>query len=132
MIGLDTNVLVRYVVQDDAQQSEAAGRLIEGQCTPDSPGYVSTVVLAELVWVLRDAYEYEKGIVVSVIRQILQTSELAVEERALAWAALTEFEQGAADFADCLVSHGNHARGCDRTYTFDRKAARGRYFELLA
>ncbi len=132
MIGLDTNVLVRYVVQDDPQQSEVAGRLIEGQCTPDSPGYVSTVVLAELVWVLRDAYEYEKGIVVSVVRQILQTAELTVEEPALAWAALTEFEQDAADFGDCLISHGNHARGCNRTYTFDEKAARGRHFERLA
>ena len=67
MIGLDTNVLVRYVVQDDPRQSKAAGCLIEGRCTPDSPGYVSTVVLAEFAWGLRGAYEYEKGIVVSVL-----------------------------------------------------------------
>ena len=131
MIGLDTNVLIRYVVQDDPRQSEAAGRLIEGRCTPDSPGYVSTMVLGEIARVLRGGYEYEKGIVVSVLRQILQTAELAVEKPALAWAALIEFEQGAADFADCLVSHGNHGQGCSQTYTFDRKAARGRYFELL-
>ncbi len=130
MIGLDTNVLVRYVVQDDPEQSEAASRLIEGQCTRDSPGYVSTLVLAELVWVLRGAYRYDKLIVVSVLRQVLQTVELSVEDPTLAWAALSDFESGDADFADCLIGHGNYDAGCSCTYTFDRKAAQGRHFEL--
>ena len=77
------------------------------------------------------AYRYEKPVVASVIRQILRTAEFAVEERATAWSALREFEAGAADFADCLIAHRNHARGCTRTYTFDRSAARGRYFALV-
>jgi predicted nucleic-acid-binding protein len=131
VIGLDTNVLVRYVVQDDPQQSELAGCLIETECTPESPGFVSNLVLVELAWVLRGAYDFEKSVVVSVLRQILQTAELMVEEPGLAWAALTEFEQGKADLADCLIGYGNYARGCSRTYTFDRKAAQGRHFELL-
>ena len=66
MIGLDTNVLARYIVQDDLGQAEAAARLIEGRCAPRSPGYVSVPVLVELVWVLAGAYRYERGVVAGV------------------------------------------------------------------
>ena len=72
MIGLDTNVLVRYIVQDDPDQSAAAERLIEGRCTAQAPGYVSVLVLAELVWVLTSAYDYKKVAVIPVIRQLLR------------------------------------------------------------
>ena len=131
MIGIDTNVLARYIVQDDPVQSEAAVRLIEGRCTAHSPGYVGVPVLMELVWVLTAAYRYEKSVVASVLHQILRTTEFVVENRETTWSALREFEAGAADFADCLIAHRNHARGCTRTYTFDRRAARGRYFALV-
>ena len=73
-----------------------------------------------MAWVLSGAYGYEKAIILSVLRQILATAELAVEDPALAWGALGEFEQGSADFADYLIGHGNHAHGGSRTYTFDR------------
>lgn len=132
MIGLDTNVLARYIVQDDAAQARAATSLIEGQCTAQAPGYVGVPVLVELVWVLTAAYRYEKSVVASVIRQILMTAELLVEDRETAWAALREFEAGSVDFADCLIARRNHERGCARTYTFDRRAAAGsRFFSLL-
>ena len=131
MIGVDTNVLARYIVQDDPGQADAAVRLIEGRCTAQSPGYVSVPVLMELVWVLTAAYRYEKSIVASVIRQILRTTEFVVDERETAWSALREFEMGTADFADCLIAHRNYARGCTQTYTFDRRAARGRRFALV-
>lgn len=131
MIGLDTNVLVRYIVQDDPAQAAAAERLIEGRCTPQSPGYVGVPVLVELVWVLTAAYRYERPVVSSVVRQLLRTAEFLVEDRETAWIALREFEEGGADFADCLIGHRNRARGCDRTYTFDRGAARGHHFTLV-
>ena len=131
MIGLDTNVLVRYIVQDDPEQAEAAERLIESRCTAQSPGYVGVPVLVELVWVLTAAYRYDRPVVASVIRQLLRTAELQVEHRETAWSALREFEAGGADFADCLIGHRNRARGCDRTYTFDRGAARGLHFTLV-
>ena len=131
MIGLDTNVLVRYLVQDDAAQAEAAERLIEGRCTRESPGLVSAVVLAELAWVLKGAYSQDRTTVVSVLRQILQTAELVVDAPDVVWAAVSDFEQGGADFADCLIAHGNFAAGCAVTYTFDKGAAKGRHFELL-
>ena len=131
MIGLDTNVLVRYIVQDDPEQSLAATRLIESRCTVQSPGWVGVTVLMELVWVLTTAYRYEKAVVASVIRQLLRTTELMVEDRETAWTALREFETGNADFADCLLSHRNHASGCTQTYTFDRRAECCRHFALV-
>lgn len=131
MIGLDTNVLVRYIVEDDAEQARAATRLVESTCTEESNGYVSVVVLVELVWVLAAAYEYEKDVIGSVLGQILSTTEFTVEDGDLAWHALREFENGNADFADCLLAHRNRSRGCSTTYTFDRKAAKGRHFTLV-
>ena len=131
MIGLDTNILARYIVQDHPVQSAAATRLIEGQCSAEAPGFVSVPVLLELVWVLTSAYGYDKAVVVLVIRQVLRTAELAVEDRPVIWAALRDFESGSADFADYLIAHRNHARGCRHTCTFDRRAAQGRYFSLV-
>ena len=128
---LDTNVLVRYIVQDDPEQAEAAERLIESRCTAQSPGYVGVLVLVELAWVLTAAYRYERRVVASVLRQVLRAAEFLVEDRETAWSALREFEAGGADFADCLVGHRNRARGCDRTYTFDRGAARRHHFALV-
>ena len=131
MIGLDTNILVRYIVQDDPEQAVAVVRLIEGGCTAQSPGYVSVPVLVELVWVLTTAYHQEKAVVIPVMRQILRTAEFAVEDRDTVWAALREFEFGAADFADYLIAHRNHAHGCTCTYTFDRRSARGNHSALV-
>ena len=128
MIGLDSNVLVRYIVQDDPEQAVAASRLIEGQCTERSPGRVNLVVLVELAWVLTKAYHYEKADVARVVRQLLRTTEFDIEDSDAVWAALREFEAGAADFADHLIARRNRNAGCGRTYTFDRRAAAGRHF----
>ena len=130
MIGLDTNILVRYILQDDPEQAAIAGRLIENQCTAHSPGYISILVLVELVWVLATGYSYEKRNIVSTIHQILITNEFTVEDRETVWAALRDYERGSSDFADCLISHRNHTKGCTQTFTFDRKAARGKHFTL--
>ena len=130
MIGLDTNILVRYILQDDPEQAAIAGHLIESQCTAHSPGYISILVLVELVWVLTTGYSYEKRRVASTIHQILITNEFTVEDRETVWAALREYERGSSDFADCLISHRNHTKGCTETYTFDLKAARGSHFTL--
>lgn len=131
MIGFDTNVLVRYIVQDDPVQADAATRLIESRCTAQTPGYVSVLVLMELVWVLTTAYRYKKSTVAAVIAQILRTAEFTVEDRDTVWAALRTIEARTAEFADCLIASRNHARGCAETYTFDRRAARGRYMTLV-
>lgn len=132
MNGLDTNVLVRYIVQDDPKQSKAANRLMEKRCTTGDPGWISLPVLVELVWVLTGAYGYSRSIVQRVLHQLLSTAELRVEEPDLAWAALRAYENGSADFSDYLIGIGNRRRGCKTTFTFDRKAGGSDWFSVVA
>ena len=131
MIALDTNVLVRYIVQDDPAQAAAATRLIESECRADDPGMVSSVTLCELVWVLGRGYRTAKARIVSVLRAILSAEELQAEDPELAWRALGHFEAGAADFADYLVGATNRSRGATTTYTFDKTAAASELFTLI-
>lgn len=102
MIGLDTNVLVRYVTQDDPVQSPKASRLIESLTTA-SPGFVSLVSVVELVWVLQSSYQSAKSEVVAVLETLLRTRELTVEHPDVIWQALRRFTSTRADFADCLI-----------------------------
>lgn len=131
MIGLDTNVLLRYIVRDDAAQAKAASRFIEGRCSKDQPGHVSHVVLADLAWVLGRGYGYDKAEVVKVLAAIMSSAELKVQESALAWAALRAFQSGQADFADYLIGAVNEVCGCSATFTFDRRAAKSGWHSLV-
>ena len=123
MIGLDTNVLVRYVSQDDAKQSPKASRLIES-LTVDSPGYVSLVSVVELVWVLAGCYALSKDEICEVLDTLLRTKELVVANADIVWKALRLFKSGKADFADCLIELSAQEAGCSYTATFDRDAAK--------
>ncbi|MGH8403114.1 MAG: PIN domain-containing protein [Gammaproteobacteria bacterium] len=133
MIALDTNVLVRYIVQDDTAQAKKAAALIESRCTSESPGFVDVVVLCELVWVLETAYGYGRDIVARVVRQLLGTAELAVASADQAWTALRAYESSSGDFADYLIAIRNRDAGCTATFTFDKKAAAAAIgmFELI-
>ena len=124
MIGLDTNILVRYITQDDPSQSVIASRLIETRCSKANPGRISQIVLCELVWVLRRAYGYEKSQLIALLDQILVTAELDIENEELAWKALAAWRDGAADYSDYLLALTNQAAGCECTYSFDSKLAR--------
>ncbi len=130
MIGLDTNVLVRYLTQDDPDQAARASRIMETCCTKDEPGLVSLVVLCELVWVLGGAYGYEKKLVIEVLEQIMAISELQVEAEDIARSALAAFRQGSADFADYVIIISNRARGSTVTYSFDKKLAGHEYARM--
>ncbi len=122
MIGLDTNVLVRYLTHDDPVQTAAAVKVI-GSLLPDAPGFVSLVVIAELVWVLEAAYQFKKKEVEQVLETLLRSRELVVERAEIAWLALRKFNASRADFFDCLIERSGHAAECQHTVTFDRKAA---------
>ena len=124
MIGLDTNILLRYITQDDPQQASRATRLIERRCTKQSRGRITLIVLCELVWVLRGAYRYSKSQIVAVLDQILVTAEFEIENEELAWKALEAWRVGPADYSDYLLVLSNQVAGCDLTYTFDAKLAR--------
>lgn len=124
MIGLDTNVLVRYIAQDDPAQSARAVQFIEKECSVEQPGFIALVTLVELVWVGESCYGLKKNQVVSSLRYILSIKQLIVQDTEVAWQALRLFESGHADFADYLVERIAHANGCTTTVTFDKKAAR--------
>ena len=132
MIGLDTNVLVRYIVRDDARQAERATTLIETACTAETPGFVNLVVLCETAWVLARGYKYDRKIVSDVIRGILTSVELEVEESETVWRALSSYEAGKADFSDFIIGSHNRNRQAAPTYTFDRTAAAHADFSLVA
>ena len=130
MIGLDTNVLVRYVAQDDSRQSPKATRLIES-LTVDAPGYVSLVSVVELVWVLTGCYASNKGEICEVLETLLRTKEIIVAHADTVWKALRLFKESKADFADCLIERSANEAGCSHTTTFDRDAARHCGMQLI-
>ena len=130
MIGLDTNVLVRYLTQDDPKQAERANNLILSQCTIQEPGQIALVVLCELVWVLRGAYGYPKALVIETMENLLASRELEIENASIAASALLAFKRGPADFADYVIVFTNWAAGCELTYSFDRKLAKHRFVRI--
>jgi predicted nucleic-acid-binding protein len=122
MIGLDSNVLARYIAGDDASQSAAAARVIES-LSAESPGFVPLVVIAELVWVLQYSYRLNKHEIAEVVEKLLRSAELMLENAEIVAQALREFRRSRADFADCLIERSAHAAGCQHTVTFDKRAA---------
>ncbi|MBI2922942.1 MAG: type II toxin-antitoxin system VapC family toxin [Planctomycetes bacterium] len=131
MIALDTNILVRYLVRDDARQAAASTKLIESGCTPEEPGFVSQVVLAELSWVLDSVYGYGRADIQRALLGILSTRSFTVEDPEIAWRALNEYQDGKADFADYLIGLAGKTAGAEATVTFDRSASGSGLFLFL-
>ena len=131
MIGLDTNVLVRYLVKDDPAQARIAAQVIARECTRDDPGFINRIVLCEIVWVLETAYGYSKETIAGVLEKVFRTSQFHVEDIQTAWTAFRLYQSGKADFADCLLGAVNSRHGCERTVTFDQQAGKLDGFELL-
>ena len=131
MIGLDTNVVIRYLVQDDKKQSAAATRFIEKSLTKDTPGYINHISLCEIVWVLQSCYGVTKPQVREIIDGLLTTKQLNVENVEVTWKALRAFDANSADFCDALIGQVNIHSGCEYTATFDKKAASLPGFDLL-
>lgn len=132
MIGLDTNVLVRYFTEDDPTQSKLARDLFERRLSKTTPGFVSTVVLVELVWVLTRAYASPRQVVADIIEGLLTSPVIVFENKVQVRKALADYRATGADFGDCLIGRGNEAAGCSATMTFDRAAAKLPGFKLLA
>ncbi len=130
MIGLDTNVVVRYLTHDDRVQTTAAVKLFHS-FSPEEPGFLSLVVVTELIWVLETCYSFNKKEIVQVLESLLRSKELIVERAEVAWQALRNFAAGNADFSDCLVERCGNEAGCLHTFTFDQKAAAGAGMQLL-
>ena len=121
MIALDTNVLVRYLVQDHPEQAAIATRIIEDELTPSEPGFLSLVVLVELSWVLDRIYRCPARQVANIIAELLASPTLLVEQSGVVAAAIARPE---GELADNLLHEVGKAHGCAQTVTFDRRFAR--------
>ncbi len=131
MTGLDTNVVVRYLVQDDAAQSAIATRLFEKSLSQDDPGFVSAIVLCEIAWVLAESYGASGERIAAAMEGLLAAKQIVVETPDVARKALRQWKESGADFADALIGAIAHVHGAEKTVTFDRAAARLPGFELL-
>jgi len=130
MIGLDTNILIRYLTQDDPTQSPKAAEIIERRLTEEKPGFVSIVAMVETVWVLERAYGLTPLEIVRAVERILQTDVLLVEDEQEVFTAMIALKNGQGSFADAVIAALGAKRGCSQTLTFDRKALRLPGFEL--
>jgi predicted nucleic-acid-binding protein len=130
MIGLDTNVLVRYIAQDDRKQSPLATQLIHS-LSSDNLGFISLVSLVELVWVMQSCYGATKPEVISILDMLFRTKELVIENAETAMKALNNFTSTQADFSDCLIERSAANAGCENTFTFDVKAAKSAGMKII-
>ena len=123
MIALDTNVLVRFLVADDAAQSARAVALI-GALQAEAPGYVCREVMVELVWVLDRAYRYGRAEIAAAVEGLLSAREIEIEAAGRVGLAIDRYRRDGAGFADQMILAAAAEAGCAETVTFDRKAAR--------
>lgn len=130
MIGLDTNIVVRYIMQDDAAQAAKATELVEGLSAAE-PGFIALVSVVELVWVLSSCFDLTRAQISKALDVLLRSKQLVVDQADQVLRALRAYEGGNADFADCLIERTAAAAGCTRTMTFDVAASRTAGMTLL-
>jgi predicted nucleic-acid-binding protein len=123
MIGLDTNVLVRYIMQDDARQAAKATKLVES-LSPDEPGFVTLVSVIELVWVLSSCFDLTREQIAQALDALLRAKQLVVDQADQVVRALRTYKSSSADFADCLIERTASSAGCAKTMTFDVAASK--------
>ena len=134
MTGLDTNVLVRYLAQDEPKQAALATRLIEKQLSAAEPGFIGLVVLVEMCWVLKRLYSASGDELLAAVEDLLSTPRFQLDRRDVV-AATVQFMKGVqgakAGFVDALIAQLAVAQGCSRTVSFDKAAARSAGMVLL-
>ncbi len=131
MLGIDTNVLVRYIVRDDEAQFEKASRLIKREIAAGQAVFVSLPVVLETEWVLRSRYHFKKVEIVEVLSALLDATDIDLEAESVIEESLNLWKDSSASFADCLIGAHNRRLGCGATATFDVKAAKLSAFVAL-
>jgi predicted nucleic-acid-binding protein len=124
MIGLDANILVRYLTQDDPAQAAQATGLIEHRLTSDEPGFISVVAVAEIVWVLRRHYRFDRSRIADAVELMLMADALVVERDQEIFLAMDALREQRGEFADALIGQLSMAAGCSAVFTLDRRALR--------
>ncbi|MDR0783999.1 MAG: type II toxin-antitoxin system VapC family toxin [Propionibacteriaceae bacterium] len=130
MIGIDTNVLVRYVIRDDKAQAHRADSVIDGLTMAD-PGFITHATLVELWWVLTSTYKKDNQLVAAFIEQLLATPVIAIQDRDIVHAALRLVRANKADFVDALISAVCEAQGCTKVVTLESRVASRAAMTLL-
>ena len=131
MIALDTNVLVRYLVEDDAKQTALATALIDRAITAGDALFISHIVVCETVWVLSVSYRVARQEIALVLRELFRARHLAFDASDQLVRALDAYESGKADFADYLIRENARASNCDEVATFDKVLSRERGFRMV-
>jgi len=124
MLGVDTNVLVRFLVRDDEAQFEKARKLIRREVAAGRCVFVSQLVILETEWILRSRYSLPKSLIIEAISGLLEATDVQFEDEPAVEEALFIWKDATADFADCLIGAKNRRLGCRATATFDVKAAK--------
>ena len=124
MIGLDTNVILRYLLQDDPAQTRIVNRIFEQGLTESNSGFINLAVVLEIVWVLRSLFRLAPAQIAAHLINLLTTDSLQVQNEQQVFDAAFALQQGTAEFEDALIASLNAWSGCTHTLTFDRKAAR--------
>ena len=125
MIGLDTNVLVRYLTQDDPDQAALATRIVEKELTEDAPGFIGLVVLVETAWVLQRLYRASAEEIRETMIDLLGSRSIVVENRDVVTRAIALSKQNSCGFADAVIAASAFDAGCEKVISFDRGAVRG-------
>ena len=128
MIALDTNVLVRFLVEDDEKQSRLASRLIKGAIEREEQLFISDIVMCETVWVLSSAYRFSRAEIVGALAELLRARAVVFTSTDRLARALEAYDKGKGDFADYLIREHAHNAGADTVATFDRSLLKERGF----
>jgi len=121
MIGLDTNIVIRYLTQDDEIQSKIVKNFIETELS-EQQGFITTVSLIEMVWILESCYKQPKSAIVRILESLLATTQFAIESSEIIHVAVKRFSKGNADFNDAVMAVTAEKVGCTKVVSFDKKS----------
>jgi predicted nucleic-acid-binding protein len=131
VIGLDSNVILRYLLQDDPKQTPRANRIVDQVLSEQNPGFISLVTVLEIVWVLRSLLKQTPAEIATHLEHLLAADSLEVQNAQQVFEAVLALKRGTGEFEDALIGALNAWAGCPHTLTFDKKALRMPYFQLI-
>jgi predicted nucleic-acid-binding protein len=131
MIGLDTNIILRYLLQDHPKQTRQANHVIDRQLSDENPGFISLVTVLEIVWVLRSLFKRTPAEIAAHLAQLLAADTLRVQNEQQVFEAVFALKRGTGEIEDALIGALDLWAGCSVTLTFDRKAARLPHLRLI-
>jgi predicted nucleic-acid-binding protein len=132
MIGLDTNVILRYLIQDDPRQAPLANRIFDQVLSEQNRGFISLVTVLEIVWVLRSLLKRTPSEIAAHLEDLLAADSLEVQNEQQVFEAVFALKRGTGEFEDALIGALNAWAGCPQTWTFDKRALKMPYFQLIS